>query len=436
LEQENGKELILINSLVSLRPTRFLLNFIQRLATRNPVTYSLLTLAALTPRDYKIKVINLKQFWTVSDFTGGRLVGISCLTSTAFEAYKLADQFRKAGSKVVLGGPHVTAMPEEAGLHADSIVIGEAESVWPRVIQDYETNQLQKSYKGEALEDFFTPVYDYFIRLDPELLKNAGVHIARGCKYHCDFCSRISGWLRFVKKEQVIGIIKRIKEGRRVNDPIIFRCDNIYSSPDYAKELFKEIIPLNISWIANSSIDIAFDEEALNLAKASGCKGFLIGFESIYSKDYPKTSLRQLRSARDYKIAIKNIQGKKIRIFGSFIIGLDHYNHFDYLKLLWFLIRSGIWHIYLLILTPFPGTELFRRLKEEGRIKSFDWRRYDMLTCVFKPKQTSCAGVYAWFWLIRYLSVFFSPSILFLWLLFVVSWQVSFYLSRWLFFGG
>jgi len=216
---------------------------------------------------------------------------------------------------------------------------------------------------------------------------------------------------------------------------VIFRCDNIYSSPDYAKKLFKEMIPLRVSWIGNCSIDIGFDEEILRLAKESGCKRLLIGFESIYSKDYPKTSLKQIQTAEDYKIAINNIKAHKIKIFGSFIIGLDHYNHFDYLKLLWFLVRSGIWHIYLLILTPFPGTDLFVRLKKENRIFSFDWRKYDILTCVFKPKQMPVFSVYLWFWLIRSLSLFFSPSILSLWLIFFVSWQGGYYLSRWLLYG-
>ncbi|MBU4331958.1 radical SAM protein [Patescibacteria group bacterium] len=416
-----------------------MVNIIQRIGTGNPVSYSLLTLAALTPVDYKIKIINLKQFWFGSDFSGGKLIGISCLTSTAFEAYRLADKFRLAGSKVVLGGPHVTALPLEAAEHADSIVIGEAESVWAQVIKDFENNHLQKVYKGESLEDFFTPVYDYFLHLDPRLLSLAGVHIARGCKYHCDFCARISTWLRFTKTEQVIEIIKRIKKAKRaffIRRPmVIFRCDNIYSSPDYAKKLFKEMIPLKVSWIGNCSIDIGFDEEILWLAKESGCKRLLIGFESIYSKDYPKTSLKQIQTAEDYKIAINNIKAHKIKIFGSFIIGLDHYSHFDYLKLLWFLVRSRIWHIYLLILTPFPGTDLFLRLKKENRINSLDWRKYDILTCVFKPKQISVFSVYLWFWFIRYLTVFFSPSILFFWLLFFVSWQGGYYLSRWLLYG-
>jgi len=432
------KELILINPIVNPRTFHFLINIIQKMSTGNPIPYSLLTLAALTPKDYKVKIINQKQFWSDRDFTGGKLVGISCLTSTALEAYRLASKFRQAGSRVVLGGPHATVLADEASAYADSVVIGEVESVWSQVIKDFENGRLQKVYKGEPLEDFFTPVYDYFLHMDPRVLRLAGVHIARGCKYHCDFCVRISQWLRFIKLEQVVELIKRIKKAKRsfFNRPqVIFRCDNIYSSPRYAKELFKEMIPLGVSWIANSSIDIGFDDEALRLAKSSGCKLFLIGFETIHPKDYPKTSLKQIHSVEDYKIAIKNIRAHGIAIMGSFIIGLDQYSQFDYLKLLWFLILSRIWFIALLVLTPFPGADLFDRLKKENRILTFNWRKYDMLTCVFKPKQTSVFSVYVWFWLIRYLSVFFSPSLLFPWLVLLVSWWVGYRLSRWFFHG-
>ena len=439
MDAKKAKELILINPVVNPRLSNLLINIIQGLSTRNPVSYSLLTLAALTPGDYKVKIINLKQFWPARDFSGGKLVGISCLTSTAFEAYRLADKFRRAGSKVVLGGPHATALPDEAAEHADSVVIGEAESVWAQVVKDFENNRLQKAYRAKPLEDFFTPVYGYFLNLDPRMLSLAGVNTSRGCKYHCDFCARISSWLRFVKVEQVIGIIKRIKEAKggffARKSAVTFRCDNVYSGPEYAKRLFKEMIPLGVSWIGNCSIDIGFDDEALGLAQKSGCKGLLIGFESIYSKDYAKTSLKQIYSSEDYKIAVNNIKSHRIKVYGSFIIGLDHYSNFDYLKLLWFLIRSGIWHIYLLILTPFPGTDLFTRLKKENRINSFDWRKYDILTCVFKPKQTSVFSVYAWFWSIRYLTVFFSPSILALWIVLFVSWQGGYHLSRWLLYG-
>ncbi|MFH1397216.1 MAG: cobalamin-dependent protein [Candidatus Omnitrophota bacterium] len=399
--------------------------------------YSLLTLAALTPKEYKIKIINQKQFWSAGDFNDRALVGITCLTAAVVEAYQLADKFRRAGSRVVLGGPHVTALPEEALEHADSVVIGEAESVWPKVIADFENGCLNKIYRGVALEDFFTPVYDYFMRLDPDTLSRTGIHIDRGCKYHCDFCARISQWLRFIDIEQVIILVKKIGSAKRsffTRKPAIrFNCDNIFSDPAYAKELFKKMIPLNITWRANCSIDIGFDQEALKLAKQSGCRGFLIGFETIYPKDYGKTSLRQLHTANDYLNAINNIRRYGFKISGSFIFGLDSYGNLDYLKLLWFMCRSKLWVFILTILTPFPGSALFNRLKSENRILSFDWRKYFFLFCVIKPKQTSVLSVYAWFWFIRIISILFSPYLILVFFAFFISLEFGYRLGNYLF---
>ncbi len=421
----SGRKLILINPCVSY----FFLSFLQRIVIRNCVPHSLLILAALTPKEYDVKIINLKPFWLGKDFTGDSLIGITCLTSTVSEAYRLADRFRKAGSKVVLGGPHVSVLSKEALEHADSVVIGEAESVWGQVLTDFESGHLQEVYKGQPLEDFFTPVYDYFMRLDPLLLSRSGVTIDRGCKYRCDFCARISPWLRFIRIEQALGLIKRMIAAKRrfaIGKPVIFfRGDNIYSSPSYAKELFKKLIPLKLRWGANCSIDIGFDEEALRLAKASGCHGLLIGFESIYPQDHRKTSLNQIHSMRDYRVIINKIRSYGIKITGSFIIGLDRYRHLDYLKLLWFIIRARLWSIILPVLTPLPGSELFSRLEKENRITSFDWRKYNFVFCVIKPKYVSVASIYTWLFIIRFMSVFFTQNLFQAYLIFIISYYLS-----------
>lgn len=409
------EELILINPWASWPWLSVLQGFF---ATGKPIPYALLTLAALTPAGYKVKIINQKWFWRRRDFCAGALVGLTCMTAGAIDAYRLADRFRRAGSKVVLGGPHVSALPDEALEHADSIVIGEGESVWPRIIDDFENSRLQKIYRGEPLDDFFSPVCDYFLRLDPRILARSGIHIDRGCKYDCEFCARIPGKLRFIDMELVVRLITRISGARRGilrrSPEIVFRCDNIYSNPAYAKNLFRAMIPLGVAWGAASSIDIGFDNEALELARQSGCRTVLVGIESIYPQDNPKTSLKQIRSIADYRAAIKNIRARGIKVIGSFIIGLDHYSHADYAKLLWFLAGSGLWHWNLTILTPFPGSRLFEKLKNEKRIVSFDYRKYNLLmyTYVIKPHGVSTMSVYFWFYLIRIISIFVTPALL------------------------
>jgi radical SAM superfamily enzyme YgiQ (UPF0313 family) len=421
MNTDYSKKLILINP----RLSNLLFNFLQAGIVGNPVPCSLLTLAALTPKEYQIKIINQKQWWFQKDFVPGSLVGITCLTASVTEAYELADKFRAAGARVVLGGPHVSALPQEALAHADSVVIGEAESVWGQVIKDFEQGQLAKTYKGEALEDFFSPVYDYFLNLDVKMHRRSGIEIDRGCRYHCEFCARISQWLRFVKMEQVLGLIQRKKEIFKYpfsrKTIINFTTDNIYSNPAYAKELFKKMIPLNVVWASSCSIDIGFDDEALTLAKASGCFGFLIGFETTHPQDFKKTDLKQFHTLEDYLVAIKNIRAHGLRVVGNFIVGLDSQRHGDYLRLLWFLVRSRFHMLVLTILTPFPGSALFERFKKEERIFTFDWRRYFFLYCNFKPKHMSVIGVYFWYWFIRIVSVFFLPQTLMFMIIFYLG---------------
>lgn len=426
------RELLLVNP----RASYFFIDLLQRVFTGNPVPYVFLILSALTPRSWGVRVINKKDVWLPGDFKAGQLVGITCLTASVTEAYRLADRFRKAGSKVVLGGPHVSARPDEALGHADSVVIGEAESVWPQILKDYEAGALQDKYLGLPLDDFFSPVFDSFLKLDPQVLSRAGIHVDRGCKYNCDFCAKLSGKCRFIKIEQVLALIQKIRDASRPffgRKPfIVFRCDNIFSNPAYAKKLFRELTKLDVAWGANCSIDIAFDEEALQLAQASGCRGLLVGFETVHPKEYKKTDLAQIHSGEDYIKAVKAVRRHKIGVVGSFIVGFDDYRPKDCLKLLWLLLRLRLHHSLLTILTPYPGSRLFDRLKSEGRIFSYDWKRYNFLNCVFKPKHMSVTALYAWFFLVRAVSLCVSPqfimSFIYAWVIYMLSFHASQYL--------
>ena len=392
-----------------------------------------MTLAGLTPPDYRIQFINKKYFWSKRDFPAGKLVAITCLTSAALHAYRLADLFRAAGSTVVLGGPHVTALPDEALRHADSVIIGEAESVWPGVLSDFEAGILKKRYTGEPLDDFFSPVYKYYRRLDPVVLKKTGLHIDRGCKYHCEFCARISEKCRWVKMEQVLELARRIKQAPlpffMKKAHVVFRSDNIFSSPKYAKELFRRLKALDITWSGNSSMDICFDEEALRLAAESGCRGFLMGFETLRPEQFLKTSLPQVKSSRDYLTAVKNLHRHKIGVLGSFIMGFDEDRPSDFWRLLWFLVRSRMGHCYITMLTPFPGSKLFERLKAENRIFSFNWTRYNFFTCVFKPRRMSVVSFYLLFYLTRLATLVFSLHNIIIYLVLLFSFRLAYEFS-------
>ena len=371
-----------------------------------PGTFSLFIIPALTPPEYRVTILNQKLFWNDRDFTGGRLVGISCATANAAGSYHIADRFRKAGSKVVMGGAHVSSLPQEALAHCDAVVIGEAESVWPQIVRDYEKGELKKIYEGVPLDDYFSPCFDYFMKLDPGILYRTGLILSRGCKYRCEFCAPMSGKLRFVKMDQAMALIERVI--RAVPRPLgakptlIFRDDNIFSNPVYAKELFRRLIPLNIRWAGNSSIDIAFDDEALRLAGQSGCRSIFIGFETIDPRRFAKTSIGNMSTPDDYLKAIRKLKSHKIKVIGSFILGLDEDSPKDYLRLIGFWMRAGFYIVSLTILTPFPGTALFKKLESQNRILTHDWRKYDSSRhVVFQPKNMSPRALQMWFGIMR-----------------------------------
>ncbi|OIO36832.1 MAG: hypothetical protein AUJ74_00970 [Candidatus Omnitrophica bacterium CG1_02_44_16] len=427
------KKLILILPSTSHPVIRFTLS----LFYNAPATFSLFILPALTPEDYTIKIYNQKLFWSNKDFIGGSLVGISCATSNSYEAYKIADRFRKAGSTVIMGGLHPSYFPQEALQHCNSVVIGEAESVWPDLVRDYENKTLRQAYKGEPLADYFSPSYNYFLKINPRILYKTGILLSRGCKYHCDFCVPHSGGLRLIKLDQALSLVKKVRDGVQLpfglKPTIMFRDDNIFSSPEYAKRLFAGLSPLRLNWTGNSSIDIAFDDEALKAAKASGCKSLFIGFETIYPQKLQKTSTGHMRSTDDYIKAIKKIRSYHIKVTGAFILGFDYYTHKDYLRLMWFLIRSGLYSISLTILTPFPASQLYERLKHENRITTFDWRKYDSLHhVVFRPKHMCALSLSLWFIALRVVGLLASPYFIIMELQVLAEFYLAFYFTSFL----
>ena len=391
------KELILINPPVS----NYLIRFATNLVHGVYVPVSLHILAALTPKDYKVRFIYRTFFWRKKDFTPGTLVGITCVTSSAPHAYRIAERYRKAGAFVVMGGPHVSVLPEEALGHCHSVVVGEAESVWPQVIRDFENGSLQRIYRGTPLDDFFSPVYEYFLRLPPQELRRTGILMQKGCKYHCDFCSIPSVKLRFVKIEQVVELAKRATQGRFLGalrrPTITLVGDNLFSSPPYAKDLFRALRPVRIRWVTVSSIDIAFDDEALVLARKGGCRLLLIGFESIHPRQFAKTSVHQMSSVKDYARAIRRIKSRGIAVFGSFIAGFDNYTHGDYFRMLCFLAKPmRFLFVNVTVLTPFPGCAIREQFLKEGRIKKAGWGAYTMIRVLYRPRHMSARSLQLW----------------------------------------
>jgi hypothetical protein len=244
-----------------------------------------------------------------------------------------------------------------------------------------------------------------------------------------------------MKIEQVVGIIKRIRGERDTFFSQLTPChielleDNIFSHPAYAKQLFQAIAPLKIKWSSTSSIDIAFDDEALRLAKESGCIVLFIGFETIYPQRLAKSASCNIKTSADFIKAIRKIKSHGIKVIGAFLIGLEDYSHLDYLKTLLFLVstvvRSRLLWISMTLMTPYPGTPFFERLEQESRIKTRDWSKYDLFFhVVYKPARICAPALLAWFAIMRVITFHCSSVGLILFFIFEVFPNLQLFLHQ------
>ncbi len=342
---------------------------------------SLGILASLTPPDIEIELMdeNLRDI----DFSDGPdLVGITCLTASAPRAYEIAQRFRTRGARVVLGGIHPSAVPLEAIRHADSVVLGEAEGVWGQVIEDFKVGKMKRFYKGAKPDpsQIFAPRRDIYERKG--YFVKSVVQTSRGCPFGCDFCSvqRFFGTkFRFRSVNSVVDEVRSL-----ATKFVAFVDDNIAGSHPHAKQLFTALAPLNIRWICQAPIGIGKDFELLKLMRKAGCRGVFVGFESIVP-DCLKEVGKSFNIVEKFKEHIKRIHDNGISVEGAFIFGFDHDDKDTFKRTLDFIVKAKIDFAQFGILTPFPGTKLYQRLKQENRILTEDWEKYDIAHTVFKP---------------------------------------------------
>ncbi|MBI3399573.1 MAG: B12-binding domain-containing radical SAM protein [Deltaproteobacteria bacterium] len=347
------------------------------------------TLAALTPPDIEVSIMD-ENIEPIDFDAPTDLVGISVRTMFARRAYEIASRFRERGVKVVLGGIHTSMLPDEACRYADSIVIGEAENIWHELLQDFQNRRLKKVYRST-----FHPDLSHCPMPNRHLMKNNKyllhvVQTTKGCPFFCEFCSvhAFDGTkIRHRSLEQVMADIKETqKDGiRERKKAIFFADDNIVADRKYAKTFFKELIPYEVSWSCQASLNAAKDDEILELMAKSGCGGILIGFESI-AEDNLRQMNKKINLTQDFSEAIHKIHAHAILVQGSFIVGHDNDTKETFQKLADFINNNNVLFALISILTPFPGTGLFKRLEKEGRILNRDWERYDSKTVVFKPQ--------------------------------------------------
>lgn len=348
---------------------------------------SLGVLAGMTPSDVGVQLIDDKLEQIPYD-TDADLVAITVMTAAAPRAYQIADQFRKQGKRVVLGGMHPTALPDEAGQYADVVGIGEAEGFWPKLVEDARGGELKSRYGPcERQNPFWTPPARSDLFGDRYRLKNM-VQTTRGCPFRCNFCSVSKFFGRTYRFRHIPDILNELKQYR--DQMVGFVDDNIMGMGHHkrAKELFRAIIKadLNIKWISQGSVDMARDEELLELAKESGCVGIFIGFESLMEENI-KAIGKNVNRIEDYEKVIKTIHSYGIAIEGAFIFGLDGDDKTVFERTVKFAKRMKLAAAQFGVLTPFPGTDLYHKLMSEKRIFDFDWSHYDIGHAVFKPKK-------------------------------------------------
>ncbi|MFH1484201.1 MAG: radical SAM protein [Chloroflexota bacterium] len=393
-------------------------------------------LAALTPPEVEVSITD-ENVTAIDLQKDTDLVGITVLTLTAQRAYDIADTFRARGVKVVLGGVHPSFLPEEASQHADSVVIGEAEEVWPNLLEDFKANKLQRIYgqpERPSLVGLPIPRRDLFD--EGAYFVSHTLQTTRGCPNSCAFCSVTSFFGRSYRCRPVEEILKEI-ETFKEKKFIAFVDDNIVGNPRFAKELFRALIPYKIKWGGQASVTIARDEELLQLAAASGCVALLIGFESLSPANLVAVG-KKINVADDYENVIRKLHSRGIAIHGTFIVGLDDDDESVFGRTVRFAQRMRLESAGFAVLTPLPGTALFKSLGEAGRIVTKDWSRYDD-DVVYEPKLMSREALQrGTIWALR---EFFSlPSIwrririrhrnlLRLWVL-NLAWR-SHYRSRW-----
>ena len=339
-------------------------------------------LASLTPNDVDITVVDeeIREIDFSLDFD---LVGISCMTATANRSYQLSDMFRQRGSKVVLGGIHPTILPQEAIQQADAVVIGEAEGCWADVINDFIKRNLQKFYHVPEPDLSKHPFPRRDFHIDKALYNCVGLLTTRGCPYACEFCSVTDFYGGKIRHRPVSMVVEDIK--RSGSKAFLILDDNVAGHPEYSKELFEALIPLGIEWVGQSSVSLAKDKELLKLCRLSGCAALFFGLESV-SLSSLMGMKKTLKSIEETEEAIKIIQDNGIAFHPSIILGFDTDTKAIFDDTLEFLARTKLPTMALHVLTPYPGTRIYQRFKDQGRIISHDWSHYDHHTVVFQPK--------------------------------------------------
>lgn len=359
---------------------------------------SLLTLAGLTPDAFDIEYHEVRDL-TEADQLPDRfdLVAISTLSAQAFDAYVIARRFRDRGVPVIMGGLHVTSCPDEALEHCTSIVVGEGEPLWSRLLDDFHAGHLQRRYESQPGEEFDLaeapmPRFDL---LDIQKYNRLTVQTSRGCPHDCEFCASSILLTKRYKRKPVARIIAEIRAIKRLwPRPFIeFADDNSFVHRGHARELMAALEPERIQWFTEADISIANDPELLGMMRRSGCRQVLVGLESPRSAGLDGMERRanwKLHQFDKYEAAVAAIQAQGITVNACFILGLDGDGEDVFDNVHEFVQRNNPYDVQTTVLTPFPSTPLYKRLLAAGRIiRPGAWNTCTLFDVNFVPARMS-----------------------------------------------
>jgi len=356
---------------------------------------TLTTLAAMVPAEGAVKM---------EDGRGDRIprgeegtpVGMRAIPGCGPAAYELARHFRGRGIPVVLGGVHVTILPGEAIQHADSIVIGRGEHAWPRLIEDFRHGRLRRVYREEEITDHVlaeVPLPRRDLQRDSGYMLPNTVQATRGCKRVCDFCTVNAVWPRYLKRP-VADVVRDIRaiRGNRFGFNDVSLVDDV----EYAKELFTAITPLKKKWGGLVTADALQNTELLDLMAASGCVYLLVGFESG-NQETLQGIRKNFNKTLHYRDLIRSLQRRGISVQGCFVFGFDHDEADVFASTVQLVQDLRVDIPRYSLYTPYPGTTLFQRMLEAGRILSFNWNDYDTMHVVIRPERMTPDELYRGF---------------------------------------
>jgi len=358
----------------------------------------LLTLAGATRGDVDVDYIEVPDVlpapWLPGEFDA---VAISSFSAQIKETYELADRYRAAGTKVILGGLHVTAMPHEAAMHADAIVLGEGEPLWPRVVDDLIRGALENVYDARPIKfDLANSPMPRYELLDVEKYNRLTIQTQRGCPFDCEFCAasiRIAPGFKVKPVQTVIRELRHIKS--LWPHPFIeFADDNTFANKVHGRALLKALAKEHVRWFTETDVSIAADAELLSLMRDSGCAQVLIGFEAPARSllEHVEKANWKARQFDRYREAIDTIQSYGITVNGCFILGLDGAGPESFGDVLRFVQDSGLYEVQITVQTAFPGTPLYGRLRNEGRIlRDEAWELCTLFDVNFQPSHMSVA---------------------------------------------